>query len=103
MVTNHQDAHAVIDEAKQEMVREPIKIYPSKIAFLKTICFRCLGSFSEEGEQLGEEFVGELLSCDLLVIVHNSRNVGNNLPMKFQAHQPRRRRIWDSRFSTEMA
>ena len=86
MMTNDQDAHLRSDDAEQEMKRKFLQIHSPEITLSNTVGFRRFRGFLEKGSQLRIEVVRELWASHILVIIHDTRDVGRDLPMKLQAH-----------------
>jgi hypothetical protein len=90
VMTNDQDANSVADDAKQKMIRKSFEVHPPEIALADAESFWRINCLLEEGSQLGVELIGELLPGDIFVVLQDKEDVGCNLAMKLEAHQPRR-------------
>jgi hypothetical protein len=76
MVANHQDPHAVVDNAIKKMKRKSLKVHSPNIAFSDCVTFRRVRSFIEKRAQLRIEFVSQVSAPGTLVIIHDSGDVG---------------------------
>src|SRR5882762_9655962 len=85
------------------MKRKFLKIGAPDVALSNGISLRRVGYFLEKRSQLCVEVFRELCPGDTYVIIHDLRDVSGDLTMKFQSHQPRRARIWESSCSREIA
>ncbi len=90
VVTNDQDSNSAVQDAKQEMVWKSLEIHAPEIALANAVCFGKVRGLLEGGSQLAVELIGKLSSGNLLVVIHDPRDVRRDLPMKLQTHQPRR-------------
>ena len=85
-MANDQYANAIFHDAKEEVVRESVEIYSSNITFMNAVGLRRVRSFAKIHLQLRVELLRELRTCDILVVIHNPRDVGMNFPVKLQPH-----------------
>ena len=86
MVTNHQNAERVSHNAIKEMVRKPLEIHASKIAFANGVRVWRVGRFFERTREVLHRTRPRVQSRGIFVVIHDPRYVGKNKPVKFDAH-----------------
>jgi len=94
VVPNDKDAEFTLNDTKEKMVGEAVKVDPAQTPLTDGKRFGPLGGLQHESPQLCIEFVSKFVAGDPFVILHDRINIGTNLRMKDEAHQRRRARIW---------
>ena len=91
MMPDDQNTNRVTDDAKKKVVGKARQVCPADVALTDREGFGSLGGLFDSAPQFAIEFVREFRSRDLLVILHDLRDVGVNPRMKNQPHHSRRR------------
>jgi hypothetical protein len=86
MMANDQYANAIFHYAKEEVIGESVEIHTSNIPLMSVIGFRRVRSFEKIRLEFSIELFRELRTCDILVVIHNPRDVGMNFLVKLQPH-----------------
>jgi len=87
VMTNHQDANGVINDAKEKVVRESLEIHAPEIVNSSTENLWRFGCFLQKYLKLSIELASKLGSSDLLIVVHDPGYVVRDLPVEFEPPQ----------------
>jgi hypothetical protein len=84
------------------MVRETMKVDATEFALTDGKRFRSFRRLQHESSQLALEFICKLWTGDMVVIVHNRKDIGLDFGMQDKPHQTRRPAICWSSCSSEV-
>jgi len=90
VTANNENANGVAGNAKKKVVRESIEVHAPEIAFADCVRVRGFSGFLKERAQLLKELVGQLSPGDILVVIHDARDVRCDKIIEFEAYQRRR-------------
>ena len=86
MMTDDEDANAVVNDAKPEVIWKAVQVHASKISLANHVRFRRLSRPLKTQSQLRVELARKLRPRDIFVVAHDVRNVGIDFFMELKPH-----------------
>jgi hypothetical protein len=81
MVSHDENSHDIVNDTKEEMIRESLQVYAAEFTRANREGFRPLAGLLHIVSKLGVKFVGELPRRNPLIICHDLVDIRINLRM----------------------